>query len=198
MGCPTGPGIHPTKGRTRGSVSPAWTDVRCEHRGHRQLLRHRRLVYLQSLVFRRGGAHYHVGCRGIASGQPLYPALDAPERYVHIYGPILFIVHTAAFAVVGASILASKAVGSIAAFSSLGLTYAVYSGRAGVLAASNVPAASALVYLCFSNATFWTRSDPLLILFVSIGLAGVLSSLRLAAAIVLGLATGAAINLKVT
>jgi hypothetical protein len=133
-----------------------------------------------------------------ASGQPLYPALDAPERYAHIYGPILFIVHAAAFEVAGASILASKAVGSVAALSSLGLTYVVYSRRAGVLAASNVTAASALVYLCFSNATFWTRSDPLLILFASIGLAGALSSRRLAAAIVLGLATGAAINLKVT
>ena len=133
-----------------------------------------------------------------ASGQPLYPALDAPERYAHIYGPVLFIVHAAAFAVAGASILASKAVGSVAALSSLGLTYVVYSRRAGVLAACNVTAASALVYLYFSNATFWTRSDPLLILSTSIGLAGALSRRRFAAAIVLGLATGAAINLKVT
>jgi hypothetical protein len=133
-----------------------------------------------------------------ASGQPLYPALDAPERYAHIYGPVLFIVHTGAFAVAGASILASKAVGSVAALSSLGLTYVVYSRRAGVLAACNVTAASALVYLYFNNATFWTRSDPLLILSTSIGLAGALSRRRFTTAIVLGLATGAAINLKVT
>ena len=133
-----------------------------------------------------------------AAGHPLYPALDAPERYAHIYGPVLFIVHAAAFAVAGASILASKAVGAVAALSSLGLTYVVYSRRAGVLAACNVTAASALVYLYFNNATFWTRSDPLLILSTSIGLAGALSRRRFAAAIVLGLATGAAINLKVT
>jgi hypothetical protein len=42
-----------------------------------------------------------------SAGQPLYPALDAPERYAHIYGPVLFIVQSAAFAVLGPGIVAS-------------------------------------------------------------------------------------------
>ena len=133
-----------------------------------------------------------------AAGHPLYPALDAPERYAHVYGPVLFIVHAGAFAVAGASIFVSKAVGSVAALSSLAIAWAVYYRRAGAATACNLTAVIALVYLYFSNATFWTRSDPLLILCTSIGLAGALARSPLAAAIVLGLTTGAAINLKAT
>src|SRR3954452_8092454 len=34
-------------------------------------------------------------------GKPLYPALAEPERYAHVYGPVLFFVQRAAFAVAG-------------------------------------------------------------------------------------------------
>jgi hypothetical protein len=133
-----------------------------------------------------------------AAGKPLYPALDAPERYAHIYGPALFIVHAGAFALAGTSIFVSKAVGSLAALSSLAIVYTVYLRRGGASAALNVTAVIALVYLYFSNATFWTRSDPLLILCSAIGLAGAQVRRSFAASIVLGLAAGAAINLKIT
>jgi hypothetical protein len=59
-------------------------------------------------------------------------------------------------------------------------------------------AAATLVYLYFSNVTFWTRSDPLLILCTTIGLAGSLAASPWTAAFLVGLAAGSAINLKVT
>jgi hypothetical protein len=132
------------------------------------------------------------------AGLPLYPALDAAERYAHIYGPLLFLAHATAFALAGASIFVSKAVGSLAALLSLGIAFTVYRRRAGAAVACHVAAASGLVYLYFGNAAFWTRSDPLLILCASIGLAAAVARPSGIATIALGLATGAAINLKVT
>jgi dolichyl-phosphate-mannose-protein mannosyltransferase len=132
------------------------------------------------------------------AGKPLYPALDAPERYAHIYGPVLFIVQAGAFALAGASIFVSKAVGSVAALASLAIVYIVYQRRAGAVAALHVTALIALVDLYFNNVTFWTRSDPLLILCTAIGLAGAHVQRSLPASIVLGMAAGAAINLKIT
>ena len=132
------------------------------------------------------------------SGLPLYPALDAPERYAHIYGPLLFIVHAGAFAAGGMSIIVSKSVGSIAAVLSLVVTWTVYNRRAGAAAAFHVTAVAVLVYLYFSNVTFWTRSDPLLIACTAVGLSGALAGRSWAAALAVGLAAGAAVNLKVT
>ena len=133
-----------------------------------------------------------------AAGLPLYPALDAPERYAHIYGPLLFMVQAGAFAVGGASILVSKTVGAIAALSGLAVAWTVYNRRAGTTAALHVIAAAVLVYCFFSNVTFWTRSDPLLILCTAVGLAGALARRPWIAALTVGLAAGAAANLKVT
>ncbi len=133
-----------------------------------------------------------------AAGRPLYPALGAAERYAHVYGPALFLAHAGAFAVAGASILVSKAVGSLAAVLSLAIAFRIYQRRAGTSAACNVSAVSALVFLSFSNVTFWTRSDPILILCTSIGLAAALTERPWVAMSALGLATGVALNLKVT
>ena len=50
----------------------------------------------------------------------------------------------------------------------------------------------------FGNATFWTRAEPLLICSVAIGLASVHVRRPMSAALVLGLATGIAVNLKIS
>ena len=133
-----------------------------------------------------------------AKGQALYPALDAPERYAHIYGPVLFMAHAAAFAVFGPCTLASKSIGVGAALTSLALAYAVFRKQAGAAAALAATAACVLVYLCFDNVSYWTRSDPLLIAAVAAGLwASRLRDWR-AASIVGGVALGLATNLKLT
>lgn len=133
-----------------------------------------------------------------AKGQPLYPALDAPERYAHIYGPVLFMAHAAAFAVFGPCTLASKSIGAGAALTSLALAYVVFRKQAGAAAALVATAACVLIYLCFDNVSYWTRSDPLLIAAVVAGLwASRLRGWR-ASSIVAGVALGLATNLKLT
>ena len=132
------------------------------------------------------------------AGHPLYPAIDAPERYAHIYGPVLFMVHAGAFAVFGSSILVSKAVGAVAIAVALGVSVHVFRERAGIYAATLATAASVTVYLVFNNVTFWSRSDPLLILCVAFGLLATRLRSQRASMILLGLATGVAVNLKIT
>jgi hypothetical protein len=132
------------------------------------------------------------------AGQPLYPALDAAERYVHVWGPALFITHAAALGIFGASVLASKAVGAVAAILSLGLGFLVFRQRAGSHAALIASGLCALVYLGFSNVTFWTRADPLLLAASVLGLAGATRRGGTAAVLCTAVALGVAVNLKVT
>lgn len=132
------------------------------------------------------------------AGGPLYPAIDAPERYAHIYGPVLFIVHAAALGALGPGILASKAAGAIAILASLAIGFHILRERAGASAALVATAACALVYMAFGNVTFWTRSDPLLILTVTCGLLTARLRSRAASIVLLGMSVGVAVNLKVT
>jgi hypothetical protein len=130
-------------------------------------------------------------------GKALYPAIDAPERYVLIYGPVLFIAQAGAMALFGKGIVVSKALGALAISASLWLGYHVYSKRAGRLAATAATSACALVYLDFGNVTYWTRPDPFLILCAVVALyAATLPGRR--GAIVLGVTAGLAVNLKVS
>ncbi len=132
------------------------------------------------------------------AGHPLYPSLDAAERYAHVYGPVLFIAQSTAMEVFGESILVSKLVGAVAVLWALSLGLRVFALRAGFLPAIALTGASALLFLDFSNATFWTRSDPLLILCVAVGLYATTLKSSPGAVILLGLVVGLSVNLKVS
>jgi len=132
------------------------------------------------------------------AGKPLYPALDAAERYAHIYGPVLFIAHSSAMALFGQSILVSKAVGVVAVCASLLIAYCLFAEQAGRFAAVVAAAACALVYLDFGNATFWTRPEPLLILCTVTGLYGARTPRWPMAVLILGVTAGLSVNLKVS
>jgi hypothetical protein len=131
-------------------------------------------------------------------GKPLYPALDAPERYAHIYGPDLFIAQAAAMAVLGESIRVSKSVGVLAILGSLLFAYRLFAARAGRFPAALGTAACALIFMCFGNASFWSRPDPLLVVCVIVGLHACETRDRAWALLMLGAAAGVAINLKVS
>jgi hypothetical protein len=133
-----------------------------------------------------------------SAGRPLYPALDAPERYVHIYGPALFLFHAAALALLGPSIVASKLVGALAILVGLVASYSVFRRRADVVGALSATAVCALVFATFDNVSYWTRSDPLLVLCVAVGLLAAHLPSRTLSAIALGATTGIAVNLKFT
>jgi hypothetical protein len=133
-----------------------------------------------------------------AAGKPLYPALDDPHRYAHVYGPFLFLIHAAALTAAGPSITASKAVGAVAAFSSLILAHRLFSRSRGAFPAVMATASCALVFMAFGNVSFWTRADPLLVLSVVLALHAVSLPGPVYPLILLGAVTGVAINLKLT
>jgi len=130
------------------------------------------------------------------AGKPLYPALDAPERYAHIYGPDLFIIHAAAMKVLGARVVVSKAVGALAALASLVLAYAAFVSVAGRRAAFVAIGVCAAVYLAFGNITFWTRPEPLLMLCAAAALYGVASGKRMTPIWLVAVVAGVSLNLK--
>ena len=130
-------------------------------------------------------------------GKVLYPAMAAPERYALIYGPVLYMAHAFAMALFGKSILVSKALGALAVLASLFVGYRIFSKQSGRYAAVVATSACALVYMDFGNATFWTRPDPFLILCGVVGLSAARRR-GWSGAVVLGLAAGLSVNLKVS
>jgi hypothetical protein len=132
------------------------------------------------------------------AGKPLYPALDAPERYAHIYGPMLFLAQAAALALLGSSIVVWKIVGVLAILIGLVGSYAVFRRRADVHGALAGTAMCAVVFAAFDNASYWTRPDPLLVLCVVAGLLAAHARNHTASATGLGLVAGIAVNLKFT
>lgn len=132
------------------------------------------------------------------AGRPLYPALDAPERYAHIYGPALFLSQAAALKLLGPSIVASKTPGAVAILIGLIVAYAVFRRRVDARSAIAGTAMCALVFSAFDNVSYWTRSDPLIVLCVVAGLYAAHLQNRALSAIALGVSTGIAVNLKFT
>ncbi len=134
----------------------------------------------------------------VHSGGSPYHALDAPARYAHIYGPMLFLAHAAAFRLFGSGIGVSKAVGVAAALTAmwfLGLALRTIRSRA---AATAWTAVAAIAFLALGNMSFWTRAEPLLTLCVTGALLAALSSRASTATIGVGLAAGLAAGLKLT
>jgi hypothetical protein len=133
-----------------------------------------------------------------AAGHPLYPALDAAERYAHVYGPALFLVHAAALALLGSSMAVWKIVGALAILIALIASYAAFRRRADVSSALAGTAICALIFASFDNVSYWNRPDPLLVLCVAAGLFAAHLRTRALSAILLGVTTGIAVNLKFT
>ena len=131
-------------------------------------------------------------------GAPLYHAIDAPERYSHIYGPMAFIAHAWALAALGPSIAVSKWLAALAGIASLGMRLRIgpplLSGATGVrahrrrrAAAPDVPAllvldASRLAAVVLRGDVALPRRRPP----------------GIASALAVGLASGVLWNLKIT
>jgi hypothetical protein len=133
-----------------------------------------------------------------AHGAPLYPALDAPERYAHVYGPLLFAVHAAALRLIAPTIAVSKGVGVAAALAALALTALTCASRGGRRAGLLAAGGCAALFLAFNNASYWTRAEPLLILASAVGTWGAARRDGWGAAFCVGLAAGFAFGCKAT
>jgi hypothetical protein len=130
-------------------------------------------------------------------GEPLYHGLDAAERYALLYGPTVHAFNALGLALFGASIPAAKLCGWLMALSSLSLLWVC-------LRRETSPAAAwwALVYLlaaglCFNNMLFYPRADTHLFFWAAVGLWAALRLPRVPAALLCGLAAGAAMGCKV-
>jgi hypothetical protein len=131
-------------------------------------------------------------------GQPLYPSVDAPARYAHIYGPMAFIPYALVFAALGPSIAAAKALGVIVALASLAFLHRTIRQHASPPRALTLTGACALLLLLFRNYSFWTRPDPLQLLFVSASLFFATSGRGSVSALLVGLSSGLLWDVKFT
>jgi hypothetical protein len=105
------------------------------------------------------------------AGGPLYHTLDSAERYAHIYGPYAFITHAWALSGFGPGILASKAVGVVAALTTLLLIVITCRRHTRTAVTVGISGGAAVFFLAFRNYSFWTRPDPLQLLSTALCLA---------------------------
>jgi hypothetical protein len=132
------------------------------------------------------------------AGLPIYHAIDAPERYAHIYGPLAFIFHGTALSIFGPRIVVAKLVGAIAGLASVGLTYAAVRKHEAAGRALVIAGVSALTLLLFRHYSFWTRPEPFQLCAVAASLVFAVRGRGVAAAIAAGVASGVLWNLKFT
>jgi len=132
------------------------------------------------------------------AGRPVYPAIDAAERYAHIYGPFAFIAHGWVLRLFGPSILASKGLGASAGLLSLALTYLLARRHVRRPQALVLTGLCALLLLLFRHYSFWARPEPLQLLAVSAALFFATMQPGYVAAVLSGAAMGVLWNLKIT
>ena len=131
-------------------------------------------------------------------GLPIYHAIDAAERYSHIYGPLAFMIPGWFFAAVGPSIVTSKIVGVLAGLISLIVVYATLRTAKTTSPAIALTGLFALLCLTFRNTSFWIRPDSFALLFASIALLASVAGPRALATLGVGLAGAVLVNLKFT
>ena len=131
-------------------------------------------------------------------GAPLYHAIDAPERYSHIYGPMAFMVHAWALAALGPSIGVSKWLGAAAGIASVVLIYATLRRVCSRDRAIALTGISTMMLLAFRHYSFWTRPDPLQLFCAALSLFCASGRGGPASIVVAGLASGILWNLKIT
>ena len=131
-------------------------------------------------------------------GAPLYHAVDSPERYSHIYGPMAFMVHAWAFAALGPSIAVSKWVGTAAGIASLALIFATLRRVCSTDRAMALTGIAAMMLLTFRHYSFWVRPDSLQLFFAALSLFCATGRGSMLSIVVAGLASGILWNLKIT
>jgi hypothetical protein len=132
------------------------------------------------------------------AGQPIYHAVDAPERYALIYGPLAYIVHGIALSMFGPNIGVSKALGAAAGLASVALTYAAVRRHETPARGAIAAGIYALILLLFRHYSFWTRPEPFQLCAAAASLVFAVRSRGIAGAIAAGAASGVLWNLKFT
>ena len=132
------------------------------------------------------------------AGRPVYHALDAAERYSHIYGPLAFIVPSWCLALFGSSLTAAKIPGAAAGLLSVAAVFALTWRRRQTRTALLLTGLFCGLCLTFQHTSFWIRPDSFELLLAAIALLAVRLPHAAAAALALGIVTGVLAGLKMT
>jgi hypothetical protein len=138
------------------------------------------------------------------AGYPLYPALDAAERYINNYGSCLYIIQSLVLSVLKPSFFSAKLAGCLSGILSLFFSFLIFRKS---LTGSVAIAGCALTSLWFLGLTsasgllassFWVRPDSLLLLCTTVGLVLAVYGNRWSAILGNAIALGISTNLKIT
>lgn len=129
--------------------------------------------------------------------QPLYHGADAAARYSVSYGPMLYLLVGLPQLILGASISTSKVSGILACALAVILLWRTLRRNCESSLVLILIGWFSLFLLLFENYAYWNRPDPFLVLCVVFGLSGVSTPSLKAAATIVGVATGLAMNLKI-
>jgi hypothetical protein len=132
-------------------------------------------------------------------GLPIYHAVDAAERYAHMYGPLAFMMPGWFLAATAPGIIASKLAGVLTGLLSVAAVYRLMRSATTARRALALTGLFALLCLTYRNTSFWIRPDSFTLLFASLALLFATTSRRgWLAAIGVGISTGVLVNLKLT
>lgn len=135
-------------------------------------------------------------------GQPLYHGLESAERYSLLYGPMLYIINGFFLSLLGPSIFATKFAGTLGALINLVLIFWILKNFLDYQTSIVYLAYITLLFILgnsgYVTASFWGRSDPLIMMFVSLALLGVTSRINpLIVVLLCALSLGISLNLKI-
>lgn len=133
-------------------------------------------------------------------GEQIYHAVDAPERYAFLYGPVSYIATSWSYSLLGPGVLAAKFAGFICLLVSFAfLSLSVRKRYPGQIRLIFVALGYfSIVALFFKNHSFWSKPDSFMIAASAIGLYACLLRPGRVAWVVCGLALGVAANAKIT
>lgn len=196
-------GLAAVTARGSGAASsPAWLSAPAALAGAVAVLAHLYFatVYLQSANYTD---HIEPNTAVVSwlwlHGAPVYHALDAPERYAFLYGPLAYLAGGLSFALFGGSVLAAKLPGFVCLLLALGATAAaaLRVGRGWVAGLAALGYVS-LLALFFRNFSFWSKPDSFLLAAAALGVLACTWRSGRGAATGVGLALGLAVNAKIT
>lgn len=130
------------------------------------------------------------------SGSPVYHDMHTNERYNILYGPYLYIINGVMEGLLGPSIWASKLTGCVSIIAAVAILYWVTQRHVErAVSLMTVGATVALMFYFTNPLPFVARGDSLLLVCAAIGLAAALSD-TWASAMILGIALGVSVNVK--
>jgi hypothetical protein len=133
----------------------------------------------------------------LQDGEALYHTTDAAERYSILYGPSLYLVTGALFKIFGPSIPLAKAGAVFALIAAMGLIFTTLLRSVRVNTALVLTSVAALMLWTTGTSPFVLRPDPFLIFGAALGLFGAGLKQRRTAVLLVAIAIGFSVNLKI-